>query len=291
MYMTGFADEAADSIDMQIQATKELGWKNIEARGLYGKNLASISENEFCELCGKLDESGVKINCYGSGIANWASPINESPEASYEEMKNAIPRMKKLGIKLIRIMSFEIPKELRENDYHDEVVKRLKLIMKMAEDNDIICVHENCMDWGGLSYEHTLRMLEDVDSPNLKLVFDTGNPVFLDDVRGKPPYSKQNSYEFYQAVKEHIEYVHIKDLYLKDGKEVYTFPGEGDGCVVEILTDLIKSGYDGGFSIEPHMETVFHDENNDPAGKEKARYSNYIEYGKRAMKIIEDIKH
>jgi sugar phosphate isomerase/epimerase len=146
------------------------------------------------------------------------------------------------------------------------------------------------MDWGGLSYEHTLRMLEDIDSPNLKLVFDTGNPVFLDDVRGKPPYSKQNSYEFYQAVKEHIEYIHIKDLYLKDGKEVYTFPGEGNGCVVEILTDLIKSGYDGGFSIEPHMETVFHDENDDTAGKEKARYRNYIEYGKRAMKIIEDIK-
>ena len=42
-------------------------------------------------------------------------------------------------------------------------------------------------------------------------------------------------------------------------KAVYTFPGEGDGCVREIVSDLIARGYDGGFSIEPHMVRVFHE--------------------------------
>jgi hypothetical protein len=31
MYYSGFADEAGASIDVQIQATKELGWNFIEA--------------------------------------------------------------------------------------------------------------------------------------------------------------------------------------------------------------------------------------------------------------------
>jgi hypothetical protein len=30
----------------------------------------------------------------------------------------------------------------------------------MAEDAGLLCVHENCMNWGGLSYEHTLKLLE-----------------------------------------------------------------------------------------------------------------------------------
>ena len=109
MYYTGFADEASPDIDLQIKATKELGWSNIEARGLYGSNLAFLSDAQFEELCGKLSASGVSINCFGSGIANWAKPITDSPESSYDEFRKAIPRMHKLGIKMVRMMSFAVP--------------------------------------------------------------------------------------------------------------------------------------------------------------------------------------
>jgi hypothetical protein len=34
MYLSGIADEAGASIDTQIRATKELGWKYIEARSV-----------------------------------------------------------------------------------------------------------------------------------------------------------------------------------------------------------------------------------------------------------------
>jgi len=289
IYYTGFADEAGSTMDAQIKATKELGWKHIEARALYGGNLASISEKDFEDLCGKLADAKVSINCYGSGIANWAKPITEPPDSSYDEMRKAIPRMQKLGIKLVRVMSFAVPKELIPNsmEYYPEVVKRLKVIAKMAEDAGVTCVHENCMNWGGLSHEHTLRILDGVKSPNFKLVFDTGNPVFNDDVRGAPPYRKQRSLEFFRAVKDHVAYIHIKDGRMVDGKGVFTFPGEGDASVKEILGELIRGGYSGGISIEPHMVTVFHDKDQKP--KEQLMYENYVEYGRRLMKIVEAI--
>ena len=44
MYYTGFADEAGQNLDVQIKATKELGWYNIESRGIEGSNLAYMSE-------------------------------------------------------------------------------------------------------------------------------------------------------------------------------------------------------------------------------------------------------
>ena len=288
MYLTGFADEAAGDINGQIKATKELGWKFIEARAIDGVNITSVSEEKFSDVCDKLQAAGININCFGSGVANWSQKMTEPPDLSYAEMERAIPRMKRLGTKIVRIMSFAITPEALDQDWSVEAIKRIKVIAKLAEDNDIVCVHENCSGWGALSYEHTLRLLDGVNSPALKLVFDTGNPVFDDDVRGVKPYKKQNSLEFYQAVREHIVYVHIKDGYMADNKIVFTFPGEGTGYVKEILSDLLKTGYDGGFSIEPHMAVVFHDQS--VKSETEIRYRNYVEYGRRLERMLAEIK-
>ena len=293
MYFTGFADEASKDFDLQLKATKELGWNNIETRALMGGNLASISDADFDLVCEKLDANGVRFNCFGSGIANWSQNITESPEASYEELRKAIPRMNKLGTKMVRMMSFAVPEELRPQsmDYLDEVIKRVKVLAKMAEDAGILLVHENCTNWGGLSYEHTLKLLDKVNSPNLKLVFDTGNPVLHKDYRGEAPYSYQNAWEFYSNVKEHIAYIHIKDGRIDETDTmIYTFPGEGDGCVRQILTDAFASGYDGGISIEPHMAVVFHDASQNKDQADELSYDNYVEYGQKMIALVESIK-
>ena len=60
MFLTGFADEAGKDFATQIKATKELGWKYIEARGINGKNLATLTDEEFDKVCEQLDEAGVK---------------------------------------------------------------------------------------------------------------------------------------------------------------------------------------------------------------------------------------
>ncbi len=289
MYLTGFADEAARDIDGQIKATRELGWRFIESRAIDGVNLTMIDEAAFESVCAKLEEAQVGINCFGSGVANWSQKITEPPDASYREMRRAIPRMHRLGARMIRIMSFAVPPEVMDRDWSKETIKRMKNLVKMAEDGGVLCVHENCGGWGGLSWEHTLRLMDAVKSPALKLVFDTGNPVFHDDVRGAKPYRKQNSWEFYRAVKEHVVYLHVKDGYLdKEKGDVFTFPGEGEGCVREILKDLLASGYDGGISIEPHMAVVYHDKSRE--SEDTVRYRNYVEYGRRLEKLLAEIK-
>ena len=47
MYYTGFADEASQDIDLQIKATKELGWKYIESRNINGQNITDIPSQRF----------------------------------------------------------------------------------------------------------------------------------------------------------------------------------------------------------------------------------------------------
>ena len=65
------------------------------------------------------------------------------------------------------------------------VIGNIKKITELAEDNGVVCLHENCLSWGGQSHLHSLRLLDAVDSPALRLVFDTGNPVSMKDVARK----------------------------------------------------------------------------------------------------------
>ena len=303
MYLTGFADEAGKDIDTQIKATLELGWENIELRHVDGNNLASMSDAEFDEMYEKLETAGVKINCFGSGIANWCkSPRSEEDfQASIKELKDGIPRMQKLGTKLVRGMSFKLLEDERFDSPELEkiIFKKVGTLVKMCEDAGIIYGHENCMNYAGQSHVHTLRLLENVQSDNLKLIFDTGNPVFTFRRIGTEPYALQNAYEFYKNIREHIYYVHIKDGIATNMKEGYerpetrfTFAGEGSGFVRQIVKELFDSAYDGGFSIEPHVATVFHDaddqENEELSAKRK--YETYIKYGKDFEQLIKQCR-
>jgi sugar phosphate isomerase/epimerase len=131
-----------------------------------------------------------------------------------------------------------------------------------------------------------LRLVENV--PGLKLVFDTGNPVFAEDWTRDEPRPRQSSWEFYSHVKDHVAYVHIKDGTWDEetGKTQYTFPGEGNGDVRRIVGDLKERRYDGGISIEPHLAVVFHDAS--VTSEADVMFSNYVEYGRRMQRILEE---
>ena len=289
MYYTGFADEASRGLDGQIAATKELGWNCIESRAIDGVNIHDLSDADFDVAAGKLEYPGTQVNCFGSAIANWAKKITDPFDSSLAEARRAIPRMQRLGTKLIRIMSFARLDDREPDDQmEDERVRRVRTLTQMFLDAGIQPVHENCMNYGGMGWPFTLRLLENV--PGLKLVYDTGNPVFTDDKAKPKPYPKQSSWEFYSHVRDFIAYVHIKDGVFDHatGKTTYTWPGEGDGDVVRIVEDLIARGYDGGFSMEPHMALVFHDAN--VTAQAQAMHDNYVEYGRRFMAIVEAAK-
>jgi sugar phosphate isomerase/epimerase len=288
-FFTGFADEAGRGIDAQIRATQALGWKWIESRNIDGVNLTDVSDAVFDSVAEKLGRAGIGINCFGSAVANWGKDPRADAdfEKSRQELGRAIPRMKRLGARMIRCMSFRVVTDERPDSPAVEahVFRKVADLVKMCEDAGVLYLHENCMNYGGLSWEHTLRLLDRVKSPALRLVFDTGNPVGSYDHRGKEPFPLQSAWEFYRNVRPFVEYVHIKDgRYVgpTDGafaKVEYGWPGEGSGDVRRIVSDLAATGYDGGFSIEPHMTSIVH-ETGKPATEEQM-LENYVEYGRR----------
>ena len=288
MYLTGFADEAAKDLAGQIRATQQLGWRYIESRAIDGVNIHDLSEAAFDQACAQLEAGGIRINCFGSTIANWGKDIRKPIDADLEQTRRAIPRMQRLGARLIRIMSYAvIPDVPASEQLEEERFRRVALLTRMFLDAGIQPVHENCMNYGGMGWTYTCKLLEHV--PGLQLVFDTGNPIFTLDRTQPEPYPLQSAWEFYRHVRDHITYVHIKDgrMNAETGKTDYSWPGEGDGDVVRICKDLISRGYNGGISIEPHMGAVFHDPT--ISNDDQSRFATYVEYGRRTARILSDL--
>ena len=88
-----------------------------------------------------------------------------------------------------------------------------------------------------------------------------------------------------------FDYIHIKDAKFGVGDEGHTFTycGEGDGNLPEILRRVIKEdGYDGVISIEPHVAAIVHEGSNSSKGDEMM-YKSYLEYGRKLEAIIANI--
>jgi len=134
MYLTGFADEAAQDLASQIKATQEIGWSRISARGVNGANIHELPESDFHTVADQLDEAGITIPEFGSLIGNWGKNITTDFEITLAEIERAIPRMTRLGTKLVRIMSYA-QEPWGEEQQEEERFRRLREIHARFADN------------------------------------------------------------------------------------------------------------------------------------------------------------
>ncbi|MBB6431708.1 sugar phosphate isomerase/epimerase family protein [Algisphaera agarilytica] len=294
IYLTGFADEASDHIEGQVKAIQTLGWSHIELRAVNGTNITDISDDEFEHVARYLDANDIAVNAFGSTICNWGKSILEPMDKDLAEIERAIPRMKALGTKYIRIMSYAVLKDRDMSDQLvDERIDRVRRVVDRFGEEGLEALHENCANYGGMGWRYTLELVEKI--PGLRLIFDTANPATTVDRKKPGETVTLSSWEFYENVRPHIAHVHIKDgRFLRDNPDSvfedadYVWPGEGDGEVKRIVSDLFATGYDGGLSIEPHLSVVFHGEIQ--AASEQARFDSFVEYGKRLEQIVNDIR-
>ena len=236
--ISGFSDEIDENIVKQFEHLNKLGIEYFEPRGINGKNIAKLNDEEACELKETMDKYGIKVSSIGSPIGKIKITDDFAPHL--EELKRVIKTAKILGTKYIRMFSFFIPEGEHEK-YKDEVIFRMKEMTKLAESEDVILLHENEKEIYGDIAPRCLEILEAVNSENLKAVFDPANFV----------QCNQKTYpEAYELLKDYVVYMHIKDA-AEDGSVVPA--GYGIGHIEDIITELHSKNYEGFLSLEPHL--------------------------------------
>lgn len=278
--ISGFADEIAPSLGTQIEVIKKLGISHIEMRGGNGKPLVEHSLEEVRKIKEQLDENGIKLSSVGSPIGKIL--ITDSFEEHFRLFEKTVEIAKIMETRYIRIFSFFIPEQEKAENYKEEVFNRMGRFIEYAKEQDVVLLHENEKDIYGDIACRCEELMNEFYCDNFRAVFDFANFV----------QCGQDTKKAYEILKPYIAYIHIKDALADTGDVVPA--GYGDGNVEEILKNLLKCGYNGYLSLEPHLSDFvgFSDlEQNESKEKKKLTGEEAYTLAYESLnKILENIK-
>ena len=95
--ISGFSDEIASDIDTQLAVLGKLGIKYFEPRGINGKNISTLNDDEVLALKAKMDAAGIKASSIGSPIGK--IKLTDDFEAHFEVFKRVVKTAKMLDTK------------------------------------------------------------------------------------------------------------------------------------------------------------------------------------------------
>ncbi len=242
--LSAFADEVTNDFLGQIKylARENVGY--IEPRFINKKNIMDLSKDELKVAKKMIQDYGLKVSAIGSPIGK--VKLDEPFGPHLNKFNHAVELAQFFETPFIRMFSYYAPEGENIDDYRDEVIERMAAKVKILKDTDVTMVHENETNIYGHTAEHCVEMVEAVNSPKLRLVYDPANFVWGEKIT-------DNVKSCWPLMMPYVVHVHIKDWKL-GSKDIGSIPGEGDGQIKELLTELAALDYDGCLTMEPHLK-------------------------------------
>ncbi len=244
----------AKELDQGIMSVEDILRLAAEA-GVPAIDVMCIRESDILTYLEAVKITGIRICCYISVISFLAKEDNIRRNLE-RELKIA----SKLGAKLFMIVPFRDFQDIKKARSEGRAyIRRMiadgfRLAVEMSRQYGLtVCFETTPHDALCLSgIEDCKWMLNQV--PGLGLVFDTANMLSHGD----------KTLEAYEALKNYIVHVHLKDVSLKEGADRSAFCeitadgysmectlwGEGVIPVKEVWCRMMQSGYSGMFAIE-----------------------------------------
>ncbi|NLA59016.1 MAG: sugar phosphate isomerase/epimerase [Firmicutes bacterium] len=240
MKLSGFADEISPDLDEQLRVLEQEGIRYLELRGVWGKNVVNLDASEVKRIRKTLSAGGFQVSAIGSPIGKIG--VEDPFPPHLDDFRRILDIATELETGYIRIFSFYIPQDKAPEACRDEVLERLSAMLEAAEGSGLMLLHENEKGIYGNTAERCKDLLDSIGNGSFRAIFDPANFV----QEQQKPYS-----HCYPLLKDYVEYCHIKDALMADGKVVPA--GEGDGEIQELLEALRDKGYTGFLSLEPHL--------------------------------------
>ncbi|MDT5037172.1 MAG: hypothetical protein QOE03_2357 [Micromonosporaceae bacterium] len=241
--LSGFIDEISPDFTEQCGLAADLGLRYAELRSAWRVNILDLEPDQLGAMKKTLAAHDLKVSSIGSPIGKIF--IDEDFPTHLDRMRHAVDVARFFDAPYVRIFSFFLRPDANPADHRDEVIDRMRALARVAEDAGLILLHENEKNIYGDVPSRCLDIVRSVGSPHLRLAWDPANFVQV----GVRPYT-----DGYAILRPHVEYVQIKDALTANGTVVPA--GNGDGEVARTLRALRDDGFDGFFSLEPHLSTA-----------------------------------
>jgi sugar phosphate isomerase/epimerase len=241
--LSGFADEISPDLGEQMDVLAAEGMRYLEFRGVWGRNVLDLTDDELHVVRAALRGRGLEVSSIGSPIGKIA--ITEDFDEHLVRFRRALEVAHFLHAPYVRIFSFFMPPGDDPAQYRDEVLRRMAALAHAARGSDVILLHENEKEIYGDVPDRCHDVLVSVGADNLRSTWDAANFVQC----GVRPFT-----DGYHLLRPFLEYMQVKDALLETGAVVPA--GDGDGQTRETLLALLDSGFDGFFSLEPHLASA-----------------------------------
>ena len=249
-------DELTEDFDKALEFIAGYALAYCEVRELWHKNVMKLSQEELERAKQLIEKHNLKVSEIASPIFKYHLPEMPSlhpnmpdtfraADLTDKDTENLLQRVFKLapffGTSKVRIFSYwrvEDPEKA-----YPYVRERLANAAALAAQHNITLLLENENDCNVGTGKELGRMLRDINSPNLRGMWDPCNAAYL----GEVPYP-----DGYRQVRGLFRHMHIKDV-KKDpttGQLQYVPVGEGMIDFKGQLKALRDDGYDGTMSLE-----------------------------------------
>ncbi len=241
--LSAFADEISPELDEQIAVLQSENIHFIELRGAWGVNVLDFSDEQVARIRSTLAANSIGVSSIGSPIGK--VPVDSSFAEHMRRFERAIELAHIFQTPYIRIFSFYPPASrstgIAPSEWRDEVLRRLRALTVRAREEEITLLHENEKDIYGDTIARCVDILRSVNDEHFRAILDPANFIQC----GLFPYP-----DAYETLRPWLRYMHVKDA-LPNGAVVAA--GEGATNWPALLRHLHTDGYDGFFSLEPHL--------------------------------------
>jgi len=227
--LSAFADESDNMLKGQIEALHRNKISLLEMRGVNGKNVIDLTEEEVNEDAALLQNEGIQVWSIGSPLGKVDITIDF--DQYLDKVKRTCEIAQGFQCDKIRMFSF-----YNAYNQRNRVLEYLQRMVEVGDSYGVKMCHENEKDIYGDILSRNLDLLDHV--PGLHYVYDPANYLQVG----------EKAMDTLTALKDRTIYFHIKDVITETGELVPA--GYGDGHLQELVAGIKE---DKVLTIEPHL--------------------------------------
>lgn len=252
-------DELTQDFRQALNIASSVGCKAVEVRKVWNKNIALSTDDDLNRMKKYLDTKNMGISAISSPLfkcvlpnskfaTNKTASLSRNPNYNMSYFDRVVEIADFFETPNIRIFNFLKPLLLPPSEEKwREMANLIKPYVKKAEKKKKVLLLENESVAFADTIANTIRFLDEINSPALKLNLDPGN--FYSVKQSTTP----EAYEVFYN-RGLVEHMHIKDARTRilNLYSIFDIVGTGRINYADLIKQAIDHDYKGYFSLETH---------------------------------------
>lgn len=241
-------DEVSQDFQVAVDFALRHKLDAVEIRSVDEKNPFEMDQTDIEKMKSILAGTELKVCCIGAPFYKCDIDSQEEIQSHIEGLKRCIHMAKEFDCKLIRGFTF-----WNKGDFEQripQIVEKFQEPIRLLQQADMRLVLEFDPSVYATNAQKALKILQALNSPYVKALWDPGNDIYDEDNECPYPYG-------YELIKPYIAHIHLKDAKRVNGKPEAMPIGCGDVDFIGQFKALLADEYDGYVSLETHYRPKY----------------------------------